>query len=84
VQSEAARAAILASLANVDSVVIFGEETPLRLIETLRPDVLVKGADYTVETVVGADIVIAGGGRVVLAQLEPGHSTTATLAKLGK
>jgi D-beta-D-heptose 7-phosphate kinase/D-beta-D-heptose 1-phosphate adenosyltransferase len=84
VQSEAARAAVLASLANVDSVVIFGEETPLRLIESLRPDVLVKGADYTVETVVGADIVLAGGGRVVLAQLEPGHSTTSTIARMGK
>ncbi|HSV30195.1 MAG TPA: D-glycero-beta-D-manno-heptose-7-phosphate kinase, partial [Candidatus Omnitrophota bacterium] len=58
VQSEAARATVLASLASVDLVVIFGEDTPLRLIETLRPDVLVKGADYTVATVVGADIVM--------------------------
>lgn len=82
VQSEAARAAVLASLASVDAVVIFGEDTPLELIEKVRPDVLVKGADYTVETVVGADVVKSYGGRVVLANLEQGHSTTATIARM--
>ncbi|MEQ8967844.1 MAG: D-glycero-beta-D-manno-heptose-7-phosphate kinase [Azospirillaceae bacterium] len=82
VQSEAARATVLASLAAVDLVVVFSEDTPLSLIERIRPDVLVKGADYTVETVVGADIVQAHGGRVMLARLEDGHSTTGTIARL--
>jgi D-beta-D-heptose 7-phosphate kinase/D-beta-D-heptose 1-phosphate adenosyltransferase len=82
VQSEASRAAVLASLATVDAVVIFGEDTPLELIKTVRPDVLVKGADYTVETVVGAEFVQSYGGKVVLAQLEDGHSTTATIARM--
>jgi D-beta-D-heptose 7-phosphate kinase/D-beta-D-heptose 1-phosphate adenosyltransferase len=82
VQGEAARAAVLASLASVSRVVLFGEDTPLALIEALKPDVLVKGADYSVEQVVGADIVQAYGGKVVLAELSPGHSTTATIARL--
>lgn len=82
VQTEAARAAVLASLASVDLVVIFGEDTPAALIEAIRPDVLAKGADYTVETVVGADFVQAHGGRVLLIDLEPGHSTSATIARM--
>jgi len=82
IQSEAARAAVLASLTSVDLVIIFSEQTPLKLIEALRPDVLVKGADYSVDKVVGADIVKSYGGRVVLAELAPGHSTTRTIAKL--
>jgi len=82
VQTEAARAAVLASLASVDLVIIFSEQTPLKLIEQLRPDVLVKGADYSVDKVVGADIVKSYGGRIVLAELAPGHSTTQTIAKL--
>jgi D-beta-D-heptose 7-phosphate kinase/D-beta-D-heptose 1-phosphate adenosyltransferase len=84
VQNEAARAAVLASLASVDLVVIFTEDTPIRLIEALRPDVLAKGADYTIDTVVGADIVQGYGGKVLLVDLEPGHSTTATIARMGK
>jgi len=83
VQGEAARAVVLASLASVSRVVLFGDDTPLALIESLKPDVLVKGADYSVEQVVGADIVQAYGGKVVLAELSPGHSTTATIARLG-
>ncbi len=82
VQGEAARALVLGSLQSVDLVVIFGEDTPLALIEAIRPDVLVKGADYTVETVVGADIVQAYGGKVVLAELVPGQSTSATIKRL--
>lgn len=82
VQTEAARATVLGSLASVDMVVIFGEDTPIDLIRTLRPDVLVKGADYTIETVVGADIVQGYGGRVMLARLEDGFSTTATIARM--
>jgi D-beta-D-heptose 7-phosphate kinase / D-beta-D-heptose 1-phosphate adenosyltransferase len=83
VQPEAARAAVLASLASVDLVVIFAEDTPLALIEAIRPDILVKGADYRVEEVVGADLVQAYGGKVLLADLVAGHSTTATIKKIG-
>ncbi len=82
VQPEAARATVLASLADVDSVVVFGEDTPLKLIEALAPDVLIKGADYTADQIVGADVVRQRGGRVVLAELLPGHTTTGTIAKL--
>jgi D-beta-D-heptose 7-phosphate kinase/D-beta-D-heptose 1-phosphate adenosyltransferase len=82
VQGEAARAAVLASLAGVDAVVLFDDDTPLAVIEALKPDVLVKGADYRIDQVVGREAVEAAGGRVHLAQLEPGHSTTATIARL--
>lgn len=82
VQAEAARAAVLSSLVPVDMVVIFNEDTPLDLIAAIKPNVLVKGADYHHDQVVGADIVEANGGRVVLAELVPGHSTTATIARL--
>ena len=81
-QGEAARAAVLASLASVDLVCLFEEDTPIELIKQIKPDLLIKGADYTRETVVGADLVESWGGRVALAQLLPGHSTTATLARL--
>jgi D-beta-D-heptose 7-phosphate kinase/D-beta-D-heptose 1-phosphate adenosyltransferase len=83
VQPEAARAAVLASLASVDLVVSFPEDTPMALLEAVRPDVLVKGADYRVEEVVGAELVQSYGGAVVLAELSPGHSTTATIRKIG-
>lgn len=82
IQSEAARAAVLASLATVDCVTLFDEDTPIELIRTLRPDMLVKGADYTVEQVVGGDIVLDYGGQVRLAALLPGNSTTATVARI--
>lgn len=81
-QTEAARAAILASLASVDLVCLFEEDTPLDLIKQIRPDLLIKGADYTREAVIGADLVESWGGSVALAQLLPGHSTTETLKKL--
>jgi len=84
VQSEAARATVLASLASVDLVSIFDDDTPERLIRALRPEVLVKGADYTIDQVVGADLVQGWGGRVVLAEIAPGHSTTATIARMAK
>jgi len=76
------RARLLAALACVDCVVLFDEETPLALIERLRPDVLVKGADYARAVIVGADQVEAWGGRVVRVPLVPGASTTALLARL--
>lgn len=82
VNGERDRALILSALAAVDLVVIFEEDTPLTLIERLKPDVLVKGADYTVETVVGAEVVLKAGGRVVLAELVPGKSTTNTIARM--
>jgi D-beta-D-heptose 7-phosphate kinase/D-beta-D-heptose 1-phosphate adenosyltransferase len=82
IQHEAARAAVLASLATVDCVTLFDEDTPIELIRALRPEVLVKGADYTVEQVVGGDIVLDYGGQVKLAQLLPGNSTTATVARI--
>lgn len=82
VQTETARAAVMASLASADLVTIFDEDTPLALIEALRPDVLVKGADYNRATVVGGDFVESYGGRVVLADLVPSFSTTATITAL--
>lgn len=80
--NETSRAIVLASLEDVALVVPFAEDTPINLIDTLKPDVLVKGADYTVETVVGADIVQAYGGRVFLAELKEGFSTTGTIQRL--
>ena len=76
------RALVLAGLATVDLVTPFGDETPAKLIEAVRPDVLIKGADYSLETVVGAEFVRAYGGEVKLADLVEGYSTTAALAKL--
>ena len=84
IQSEAARGAVLASLASVDAVVIFSEDTPQSLIEAIRPDVLIKGADYALEEIVGASFVQSHGGRVLRVDLEPGHSTTATIERLAK
>jgi D-beta-D-heptose 7-phosphate kinase/D-beta-D-heptose 1-phosphate adenosyltransferase len=82
VQSEAARATVMASLAHVDLVVIFGEDTPMTLIDAVRPDVLVKGADYDRAKVVGGDLVESYGGKILLAQLLPSYSTTATISAL--
>jgi D-beta-D-heptose 7-phosphate kinase / D-beta-D-heptose 1-phosphate adenosyltransferase len=82
VQGEVARATVLAAVKSVDAVVIFAEDTPLHLIESLQPDVLVKGADYTLDTVVGADLVLKHGGKVVLAELLTGHSTSDTLKRV--
>lgn len=82
VQSESARATVMASLAPVDLVTLFDEDTPLELIRLLRPDVLVKGADYTIEQVVGGDLVRGWGGRVLLVDLKQGHSTTGTIRRM--
>ena len=84
VQTESARETVLASLASVDLVVVFSENTPIRMIEAIRPDVLVKGADYRLDEVVGGDVVQGYGGRVLLAKIEPGHSTTFTIEKMAK
>lgn len=84
VQKQGARAEVLASLAAVDLIVIFDEDTPIDLIGTIRPHLLVKGADYRIEEVVGADIVKAFGGEVMLAEVLPGYSTSATIARLAR
>src|SRR6267378_754840 len=76
VQDERARAEVLAALEAVDLVVIFEEDTPIKLIARIKPSVLVKGGDYTREQVVGHEIVEAAGGEVVLVDILPGHSTT--------
>jgi D-beta-D-heptose 7-phosphate kinase / D-beta-D-heptose 1-phosphate adenosyltransferase len=76
VQDESARAAIIGAMKGVSAVLVFDEDTPRRLIEALQPDVLIKGGDYTRDHVVGAEIVEARGGRVVLVDLVTGHSTS--------
>jgi D-beta-D-heptose 7-phosphate kinase/D-beta-D-heptose 1-phosphate adenosyltransferase len=82
IQSGAERAAVLASLAAVDLIIIFEEDTPIELIREIRPQLLVKGADYRLDEVVGADFVKNAGGEVLLAEVMPGYSTTATIARL--
>ena len=82
VNSEYARARLIAALKFVSMVVIFGEPTPLELINSLTPDVLVKGDDYTIETIVGAKEVIAAGGEVKTIALVPDYSTTKIIQKL--
>jgi len=82
VNNEQSRSLILASLAIVDAVVIFEEDTPLNLITTLLPDVLVKGGDYTIEQIVGAKEVIANGGNVVINPIVQGFSTTGIIEKI--
>lgn len=82
VNSLADRAAVLGALRDVDLVVAFDEDTPLQLVTEILPDVLVKGADYTIDTVVGADLVSANGGRVHLARLLEARSTTAMIDRM--
>lgn len=81
VQDERARAEVLAALEAVDLVVIFAEDTPLKLIERIKPGVLVKGGDYTREQVVGHEVVTANGGEVILVDILPGHSTTSLVKR---
>lgn len=82
INSENSRALIMASLIMVDAVVIFNEETPAELIKIIQPDVLVKGGDYTAETIVGAEDVLANGGRVEIIPLKEGFSTTGIIEKI--
>ena len=81
-QTERARAAVLSSLETVDLVIIFNEDTPEHLIKEIKPDVLVKGADYSIETVIGANFVQGYGGEIILVEIVPGFSTTATIARM--
>jgi D-beta-D-heptose 7-phosphate kinase/D-beta-D-heptose 1-phosphate adenosyltransferase len=82
VNNEINRAVLLSSLKMVDAVILFDDKTPLRLIQLLRPNVLIKGADYEENKIVGADFVKAHGGRVVRAKLTDGLSTTETIARM--
>jgi D-beta-D-heptose 7-phosphate kinase/D-beta-D-heptose 1-phosphate adenosyltransferase len=82
VNSLADRAAVIAAIESVDAVTSFGDDTPLDLICRLKPDVLMKGGDYTIETTVGAAEVTAAGGRVVLIDLVEGHSTTRVIDRM--
>jgi D-glycero-beta-D-manno-heptose 1-phosphate adenylyltransferase len=82
VAPEHERVEILEALRSVDAVVVFDEDTPHQLIAALQPDVLVKGADWAADAVVGRDIVEERGGRVVRVPIEPGYSTTAIVAKI--
>ena len=81
VNPERERAEVLLALACVDAVVIFNEDTPYEVISTIQPDVLVKGADWGPDHIIGRDIVEARGGRVVRIELAPGYSTTALLSR---
>ncbi|MEM7395675.1 MAG: D-glycero-beta-D-manno-heptose 1-phosphate adenylyltransferase, partial [Verrucomicrobiota bacterium] len=82
IYDENARATLLSSLGSVDAVVVFEQDTPLELIQAILPTVLIKGSDYSRETVVGHEIVEAAGGRVFLAELKDGFSTTSTVERL--
>ena len=82
VNDEKSRALLIASLAIVDAVVVFNEDTPLELIEALQPDVLVKGGDYKIEDIAGAKEVLSWGGQVFINPILPGFSTTAVISKI--
>lgn len=82
VVNEYARARLMAALEFVDAVTLFGEPTPLELIEAIQPDILVKGDDYTVATIVGAEFVLNRGGRVETIALVPGYSTTKLIERI--
>lgn len=82
VVDEYARARLMAAFEFVDAVVLFGEPTPIDLIEVIQPDVLVKGNDYTVATIVGAEFVLGRGGRVETVALVPGYSTTKLIDRI--
>jgi D-beta-D-heptose 7-phosphate kinase/D-beta-D-heptose 1-phosphate adenosyltransferase len=80
--SEGERARVLAALGAIDAVIIFDQPTPLELIQAVRPDVLVKGGDYTASTIVGAEDVVTWGGRVEIVPTVTGASTTNTIRKM--
>ena len=82
INNENSRAFIIASLIMVDAVVIFNEETPIELIKIIQPDVLVKGGDYTLETMVGAKEVLDAGGKVEIVPIREGFSTTGIIKSI--
>jgi D-glycero-beta-D-manno-heptose 1-phosphate adenylyltransferase len=83
INDEAARTLLLASLLQTDAIIIFEEDTPLNLITTIMPDVLVKGGDYTIDQIVGSKEVLAAGGKVVIAKIVDGVSSSIIIDKLG-
>jgi D-beta-D-heptose 7-phosphate kinase/D-beta-D-heptose 1-phosphate adenosyltransferase len=82
INTEAERAEVLAALASVDAVVVFDEETPHEIISLVQPDILVKGADWGENAIVGRDVVEARGGRVVRVPLAEGYSTTEIIKRI--
>ena len=82
INDEIARAIVISALKSVDAVVLFDKSTPISLIEAIKPDTLVKGGDYSIDQIVGADIVIANGGQVKTLQFVEGYSTTAIEQKI--
>jgi D-beta-D-heptose 7-phosphate kinase/D-beta-D-heptose 1-phosphate adenosyltransferase len=84
VNSENSRALVLASLVMTDAVIIFEEDTPYNLVTAIMPDVLVKGGDYTIETIVGAKEVMSNGGKVIIAPIVEGFSTTGIIEKMSR
>ena len=82
IQKENARATVLLALKDVDIVIIFNEETPIKLIELIKPDVLIKGGDYKIDEIVGAEFIQQNGGRVVLSDYKNGHSTSDIIKKI--
>ena len=84
INSTESRALVMANLVLVDAVVVFEEDTPYELITTLMPDVLVKGGDYTIDTIVGAKEVIDNGGKVIINPIVEGFSTTNIIEKIKK
>ena len=84
ITTELERAEILSALACVDAAVVFDEDTPAAIIKAIQPDVLVKGADWAVDAIIGRDTVEARGGRVVRMPVEAGWSTTAIVGKIGQ
>ena len=82
ITDQQSRSSILAALFFVDAVVLFDEPTPFNLIKAIRPDILVKGADYSIDQIVGADLVIANGGAVQTIGFLPGYSTSAIESKI--
>lgn len=82
ITDQLSRSSILAALYFVDAVILFEESTPFNLIKVIKPDILVKGADYTIEQIIGADLIIANGGKVQTIEYLPGYSTSAIENKI--
>ena len=82
INNEASRLLMLSCLGMTDGVILFEEDTPYELIQLIQPDILIKGGDYSQDTIVGAELVKASGGQVVVIEFEEGFSTTGTIAKI--
>jgi rfaE bifunctional protein nucleotidyltransferase chain/domain len=82
INDESSRAIVLASFLMVDAVIVFEEDTPLELVKSIKPDVMIKGGDYTIEQIAGAKEVMANGGRVVINPIKEGFSTSAIIERM--